>query len=227
MKSTTNEPRNTTSRDATTRLRRLTDRSTGQEDKRRVILDAAVRVFAHKGYHTSRVGDIAEEAGVAHGLLYHYFRSKEELLETIFRETWRDVLDAVRAVEETDESARDRLAGIAKILLRAWRRDPDLVRVLVREVTRSSHLQQRIGEIDAAFAGLERIIARGQQEGEFRSDLDPRMTSYVFYGALEEILTGWVLGQLEDGDEAITRAEETVVEVICGGLAADRETAKV
>jgi TetR/AcrR family fatty acid metabolism transcriptional regulator len=205
----------------------LTDRSTGQEDKRRLNLDAAVRVFAHKGYHTTRVGDIAEEAGVAHGLLYHYFRSKEELLETIFRETWRDVLDAVRAVEETDESARDRLAGIAKILLRAWRRDPDLVRVLVREVTRSSHLQERIDEIGAAFAGLERIIARGQQEGEFRSDLDARMASYVFYGALEEILTGWVLGQLEDGDEAIALAEQTVVEVICGGLAADREAAKV
>ena len=210
-----------------TTLRTLTDRSTGQEDKRRLILDAAVRVFARRGYHTSRVGDIAEEAGVAHGLLYHYFRSKEELLETIFRETWRDVLDAVRAVEETDESARDRLAGIAKILLRAWRRDPDLVRVLVREVTRSSHLQERIDEIGAAFAGLERIIARGQQEGEFRSDLDARMASYVFYGALEEILTGWVLGQLEDGDEAIALAEQTVVEVICGGLAADREAAKV
>jgi TetR/AcrR family transcriptional regulator, fatty acid metabolism regulator protein len=227
VKSTTNKPRSTTENDATTTLRRLTDRSTGQEDKRRLILDAAVRVFAHKGYHTSRVGDIAEEAGVAHGLLYHYFRSKEELLETIFRETWRDVLDAVRAVEETDESARDRLAGVAKILLRAWRRDPDLVRVLVREVTRSSHLQERIDEIDAAFAGLERIIVRGQQDGEFRSELDPRMASYVFYGALEEILTGWVLGQLEDGDEAIARAEQTVVEVICGGLAADREAAKV
>jgi TetR/AcrR family transcriptional regulator, fatty acid metabolism regulator protein len=227
VKSTTSKPRSTTENDATTTLKPLTDRSTGQEDKRRLILDAAVRVFAHKGYHTSRVGDIAEEAGVAHGLLYHYFRSKEELLETIFRETWRDVLDAVRAVEETDESARDRLAGVAKILLRAWRRDPDLVRVLVREVTRSSHLQERIDEIDAAFAGLERIIVRGQQEGEFRSELDPRMASYVFYGALEEILTGWVLGQLEDGDEAIARAEQTVVEVICGGLAADREAAKV
>jgi len=227
VKSTTSKPRSTTENDATTTLKPLTDRSTGQEDKRRLILDAAVRVFAHKGYHTSRVGDIAEEAGVAHGLLYHYFRSKEELLETIFRETWRDVLDAVRAVEETDESARDRLAGVAKILLRAWRRDPDLVRVLVREVTRSSHLQERIDEIDAAFAGLERIIVRGQQEGEFRSELDPRMASYVFYGALEEILTGWVLGQLEDGDEAIARAERTVVEVICGGLAADREAAKV
>src|SRR5205823_11693215 len=144
--------------------------STSSEDKRRLILDAAVRVFARKGYHTCRVSDIAEDAGVAHGLLYHYFRSKEELLETIFRETWRDVLDAIRTVEETDETARDRLAGIAKILLRAWRRDPDLVRVLVREVTRSSHLQRRVVEIDAAFAGLERIITRGQDEGEFRRD---------------------------------------------------------
>jgi len=203
----------------------LTGRSTGHEDKRRLILDAAVRVFARKGYHTSRVGDIAEEAGVAHGLLYHYFRSKEELLETIFRETWRDVLDAIRTVEETDESARDRLAGIAKILLRAWRRDPDLVRVLVREVTRSSHLQRRVVEIDAAFAGLERIIARGQEEGEFRADADARMVSYVFYGALEEILTGWVLGQLDDGDEQIAQAERTVIEVVCGGLAPDPVTA--
>jgi TetR/AcrR family transcriptional regulator, fatty acid metabolism regulator protein len=208
-------------------LSTLTDRSTGQEDKRRLILDASVRVFARKGYHTCRVGDIAEEAGVAHGLLYHYFRSKEELLETIFRETWRELLDAVQSVEETDETARERLAGIAKILLRSWRRDPDLVRVLVREVTRSSHLQERIDEIDAAFSGLERIIARGQEEGEFRADLDPRMAAYVFYGALEEILTGWVLGQLEDGDDQITRAEETVVGVICGGLASDREAARL
>jgi AcrR family transcriptional regulator len=206
-------------------LRTLTDRSTSQEDKRRLILDAAVRVFARKGYHASRVGDIAEEAGVAHGLLYHYFRSKEELLETIFRETWRDVLDAVRVIEETDETARERLAGVAKILLRAWRRDPDLVRVLVREVTRSTALQRRVDEIDQAFAALERIIAGGQQDGEFRADIDPRMVSYVFYGAVEEILTGWVLGQLDDGDEQIAAAEQTVIEVVCGGLTPDREAA--
>ena len=206
-------------------LRTLTDRSTGQEDKRRLILDAAVHVFAQKGYHTSRVGDIAEEAGVAHGLLYHYFRSKEELLETIVRETWRDVLDAVRVVEETDETAREQLAGVAKILLRAWRRDPDLVRVLVREVIRSATLQRQIVEIDQAFASLERIIANGQEEGEFRADVDPRMVSYVFYGALEEILTGWVLGQLDDGDEQIAAAEQTVIEVVCGGLSPDREAA--
>ncbi|HEX6663036.1 MAG TPA: TetR/AcrR family transcriptional regulator [Gaiellaceae bacterium] len=205
----------------------MTDRSTNQEDKRRLILEAAVHVFAHKGYHAARVGDIAEEAGVAHGLLYHYFPSKESLLETIFRETWRDVVDTVHSVEETETSARAQVAGITKILLRAWRRDPDLVRVLVRDVTRSSHLQDRIDEIATAFAGLERVIARGQEQGEFRADLDARMVSYVFYGALEEILTGWVMGQLEDGDDAIARAEETVVEVVCGGLASDREAARL
>ena len=205
----------------------MTDRSTNQEDKRRLILEAAVHVFARKGYHEARVGDIAEEAGVAHGLLYHYFPSKESLLETIFRETWGDVLGTIRSVEETEGTARAQIAGITKILLRAWRRDPDLVRVLVRDVARSSHLQDRVEEIGAAFAGLERVIARGQQQGEFRTDLDPRMVSYVFYGALEEILTGWVLGQLVDDDDAIARAEETVVEVVCGGLASDREAARL
>src|SRR5438067_3862904 len=111
-------------------LSTLTDRSTGQEDKRRLILDAAVRVFARRGYHTSRVGDIAEEAGVAHGLLYHYFVSKEQVLETVFRDTLTEVLNAFASVEESGEPAREQLRNVAAILLRAWRRDPDLVRVL-------------------------------------------------------------------------------------------------
>jgi TetR/AcrR family transcriptional regulator, fatty acid metabolism regulator protein len=200
-------------------LRTLTERTPAQEDKRRLILDAAVRVFARKGFHTCRVGDIAEEAGVAHGLLYHYFRSKDDVLESIFKETWADIIAAARMVEETDEPARERLAGIAKILLRAWRRDPDLVRVVVREIVRSPELQQRITDVHAAFAAIERIVARGQEDGEFRADVDARLASFVFNGALEEILTGWVLGTLDDGDEQIARAEQTVVEIVCGGLA--------
>jgi TetR/AcrR family transcriptional regulator, fatty acid metabolism regulator protein len=205
----------------------LTDRSTAQEDKRRLILEAAVHVFARKGFHTCRVGDIAEEAGVAHGLLYHYFRSKDEVLETIFKETWADILAAARMVEETDEPARDRLSGVAKILLRSWRRDPDLVRVVIREIVRSPELQRRIGDIHEAFAAIERIVARGQEQGEFRDDLEPRFASFVFYGALEQILTGWVLGTLGDGDEEIAAAERTVVEIVCGGLTPEREATPV
>jgi TetR/AcrR family fatty acid metabolism transcriptional regulator len=203
-------------------LRTLTGRSNGHEDKRRLILEAAVRVFARKGYHTCRVGDIAEEAGVAHGLLYHYFRSKEEVLDTVFRETWTDIVEAAHRVEETDESARDRLSGVAKILLRAWKRDPELVTVVVREGLRSPDLQRRVAEIRQAFEAIERIVVHGQEEGEFRSDVDARLASVVFYGALEEILTGWVIGTLEDGDEQIAAAERTVVEIVCGGLAPDR-----
>src|SRR5205085_2427219 len=117
----------------------LTERSNGSEDKRRLILEAAVRVFARKGYHTCRVGDIAEEAGVAHGLLYHYFRSKDEVLECIFKETWSDIIAAARMVEE--------------------------------------------------------------------------------------IVTGWVLGTLPEGEGELAAAERTVVEIVCGGLAPDRAPA--
>jgi TetR/AcrR family transcriptional regulator, fatty acid metabolism regulator protein len=195
----------------------LTERSV-TADKRRLLLDAAVRVFARKGFHAARVGDIAEEAGVAHGLLYHYFSSKEEVLATIFRETWTDLLEAVGDVERSDVGAREQMRQVAAILLRSWRRNPDLVRVLVREVTRSSEVERRIGEIDAAFEALERIVRKGQAAGELREDLDPRIAAVVFYGALEEILTGWVLGQIPDEDEDIARAEQTVVEILCDGV---------
>src|SRR4249919_1391544 len=148
-------------------LRRLTDRSTGQEDKRRVILDAAVRVFAAKGYHTCRVGDIAEEAGVAHGLLYHYFSSKEEVLQTVFRENWGELIERFRAVEASAEPAHEKLEGIAKILLRTWRNDPDLVTVMVREVARSQQLQGQVEDVREAFAILQRVIEEGQATGAF------------------------------------------------------------
>ena len=195
-------------------------RQAASEEKRRLIIDAAVRVFARDGYHTSRVGDIAEEAGVAHGLLYHYFSSKEEVLATLFRENWGELLERFDQVEQSDEPADEKLRGIAKILLRTGRNDPDLVRVMVREVARSSHLQEQVDEIGAGFATIQRVIERGQEEGVFRRDLDPRLASWIFYGGLEEILTGWVLGTLPDGDEEVARAERTIIDVVCGGLSA-------
>jgi TetR/AcrR family transcriptional regulator, fatty acid metabolism regulator protein len=198
----------------------LSVRSTAPEEKRRLLLAAAVRVFARKGYHTCRVGDIAEEAGVAHGLLYHYFQSKDAVLETIFRETWADLLRALRDIETTVSPAREQLRHVAATVLRTWRHDPDLVRVLVREVARGPQLQQEVEEIAEAFAAIERIVEQGQERGELRGDLDARLASVIFYGALEEILTGWVLGQLADGDEDVRRAEQTVVEVLCSGLVA-------
>jgi AcrR family transcriptional regulator len=208
----------------------LTDRSTNggsAADKRRVILDAAVRVFATKGYHTCRVGDIAEEAGIAHGLLYHYFASKEEVLQTIFRENWAELLEAFARIESSDEPPLAQLGAIAKVLLRAWRDRPDVVRVMVREVARSPQLQAQVDEIRSGFQVIQRVIERGQADGSFRPELDARLASWLFYGGLEEVLTGWVLGQLPDGDEEVARAERTVVELVSGGLARDGAAAAV
>jgi len=198
----------------------LTDRSIAQEERRRQILDAAVRVFARSGYHGSRVGDIAEEAGVAHGLLYHYFPSKEAVLQTIFRENWGALIERFRAVEAADEPAPEKLEGIAKILLRTWRNDPDLVTVMVREVARSQQLQGQVEEVREAFVIVQRVIEEGQATGAFRRDLDARLASWVVYGGLEEVLTGWVLGQLPAGEDEVAKAERTAIDLALRGLRA-------
>jgi AcrR family transcriptional regulator len=190
-----------------------------QEERRRQILDAAVRTFARKGYHSCRVSDIAEEAGVAYGLVYHYFDSKEAILEAIFRDTWGMMLKAIEAVEATEKSPREQLRKTAAIVLRTWRHNPDLVRVLVQEVTRSGEQMQReVGEIDLAFAALQRIVKRGQDEKVFRNDVSPRLAAWIVYGALEEILTGWVMGTLVGEEADVAEAERAVTVILCDGL---------
>jgi TetR/AcrR family fatty acid metabolism transcriptional regulator len=189
--------------------------ATARADRRRQILEAAVRAFARKGYHATRVGEIAEEAGVAYGLVYHYFGSKEEVLETIFRDTWTQMLARVREVREEGGPAEQQVHKVTALLLRTWRRDPDLVRVLVREVTRSpEQMRRQIDEIGHAYEVLETIVVRGQETGGFRADVDPKVAATVFYGALEEVLTGWVMGQLPDTDEDIARAEHDVTAML-------------
>ena len=188
------------------------------EDKPRRILDAAVRVFAAQGYDASRVGDVAKEAGVAYGLVYHYYGSKDAVLEAVFREAWGRLLAAVALAEETGEDAAEQLELVVKIVLRAWRDDPNLVRLLVREITRSPHIQDELDEIGQAFASLQRIVARGQSAGTFRSDLDPQLAAWMLYGALEEVLTGWVLGQLSHDAAALAAAEHEVTATFVNGL---------
>jgi TetR/AcrR family fatty acid metabolism transcriptional regulator len=183
-------------------------------------LDAAVRVFARKGFHASRVGDIAEEAGVAHGLLYHYFRSKDEVLATIFRESWELLASDTNRIESADVPLREQLRRFARIYLGSWLMTPDLIAVLVREIARSPAVGNQIEEVGGVFLSLQRMIESAQERGEVRADCDPRLAAWAVYGALEEILTGRVLGQLPAEEEDVERAVLTVVDVAHAGLAA-------
>lgn len=200
---------------------------TAAEEKRQLLLDAATRVFARKGFHASRVGDIAEEAGVAHGLLYHYFESKEEVLDAIFHEEWADLLAEIEEIETSADSAREQLRRVAARVLGQWQRNPDLIRVIVRDLTRSPEIQARIGEIVKPIEAIQRIISRGRRTGEFRADLDPVVAGVIYYGGIDELLSGWVLGQLRSSKKLIAEAERQLDAIVASTFVAVSEPAGV
>jgi AcrR family transcriptional regulator len=189
-------------------------------DRRRQILDAAIRVFARQGFHRCRVSDIADEAGVAYGLVYHYFNSKDQVLNELFSERWSLMLDAIDEVDRQPMPARDKLDAVAGFIIDSYRHNPELMKVIIVEVTRAANSFGRthLPEITRAYDGIAKLVAGGQEQGEFRRDLDPAIASMWFYGAIEQLLSGWVFDLIPHTDHDFVRARRMVVETICGGL---------
>ena len=199
-----------------------TARSQAARDKRRQILDAAVRVFARQGFHACRVSDIADDAGVAYGLVYHYFSSKDEVLDTLFLERWNVLLEAIRETDRQDISPREKLYAIASFIVDSYRHDPDLMKVIIVEVTRAANSfgQTHLAQIREAYALIAGIVEAAQREGEFKRTVSAEFAALAFYGAIEQVLTGWIFDLLPRGDEEYEQAKSFVVETICGGLEA-------
>jgi TetR/AcrR family transcriptional regulator, fatty acid metabolism regulator protein len=191
-------------------------------DRRRQILDAGIRVFARQGFHSCRVSDIADEAGVAYGLVYHYFKSKDQVMNELFTERWSLLLAAIDEVDVKDVSGREKLDTVARFIIDSYRYDPELMKVIIVEVTRAANSFGRthLPEISRAYESIAKIVSGAQESGEFRSDIDPQIASMWFYGAIEQLLSGWVFELIPDGDGDFDRAREMVVETICGGLEA-------
>jgi AcrR family transcriptional regulator len=189
-------------------------------DKRRVILDAAVRVFARQGFHACRVSDIADEAGVAYGLVYHYFASKDEVLDTLFLERWNVMLEMIHEVDARELPAREKLQAIASFIVDSYRHDPDVMKVIIVEVTRAANSfgQTHLAQIREAYSLIGEIVTKAQDEGAFKREIDAGFAAMAFYGAIEQMLTGWIFGLLPEGEEHFERAKWLVVETVCGGL---------
>ena len=196
-------------------------------EKRRLILDAAVRVFAEQGFNQCRVSDIADEAGVAYGLVYHYFRSKDEVLDTLFLERWNVMLDVIRELDGQQRPARDKLYAIASFIVDSYRHDPDLMKVIIVEVTRAANSfgQTHLDKITEAYELIADIVARAQADGTFKDTVTPRFAAMAFYGVIEQVLSGWIFETLPGGDAEFEEAKSLVVETICGGLDAVSATA--
>jgi TetR/AcrR family fatty acid metabolism transcriptional regulator len=189
-------------------------------DKRRQILDAAIRVFARQGFHATRVSDIADEAGVAYGLVYHYFNSKEEVLNELFAERWSLLL---AAIEETDRAGgphRARLAAVASFIIDSYRHDPELMKVIIVEVTRAANSfgQTHLPEIRRAYQSIAKIVADGQEANAFRRDIDPMFASMAFYGGVEQLLSGWIFNVIPTTEADFDEAKDLLVTTICDGL---------
>jgi AcrR family transcriptional regulator len=192
----------------------------GGVDKRRLILDAAIRVFARRGFHSCRVSDVADEAGVAYGLVYHYFDSKEEILNTLFNERWQLMLDAIVAIDETDEPAREKLYQVASFIVDSYRYEPDLMKVIIVEVTRAANSfgRDHLGKIREAYDMIGQIVEGAQREGAFKQEISSDFAALMFYGAIEQLLSGWIFDVIPQSEADFEQAKSLVVEAICGGL---------
>jgi TetR/AcrR family fatty acid metabolism transcriptional regulator len=166
------------------------------DDKRRRILAAAVRVFARKGYFAARVSDVARRAGVADGTIYLYFRGKEDILVSLFDERMAGHLAAVREQIASVPGAPERLRTIAERHLRALGADRDLAVVFQVELRQSTRFMERFTASWLAdyLAMIGEVIERGRREGSLRSDLPRKLATKAFFGALDELVTSWVIG---------------------------------
>jgi len=201
-------------------------------DKREKILDAAIAVFARRGYHGSRISDIAREAGIAYGLVYHYFKNKEEILGQVFERRWGVFLEALEEIAAEQTSAAEKLSSVAALILNAYRVRPEWVKVLVIEIQRSARFAEpgQLRAFGQFFGVVERILLEGQRAGELRPDVDPRIACTAFVGALELAITRLVL-KLAAVDESAPGAQDyylnvarAVVEIFLHGLAAPERT---
>ncbi len=179
-----------------------------------------MRVFARQGFHACRVSDIADEAGVAYGLVYHYFGSKDEVLDTLFLERWNVMLEVIREIDARDLPAREKLYAIASFIIDSYVHDPDLMKVIIVEVTRAANSfgQTHLTTIREAYQQIAEIVTTAQADGTFRSDVSADFAAMVFYGVIEQVLTAWIFGLLPVGAQECEQAKEMVIETVCSGL---------
>jgi len=186
-------------------------------DKREAILRAAIKVFARKGYFNSKVADIAGEAGIADGTVYLYFKSKDEILHSIFDRAMAEFIEDGRKELENIEYPAERLRKIAELHLEKLGADRDLAVVFQVELRGSTKFMQEFSA--AGFAEyldiIRQTIENGQKTGAFRTDLKPIVGAKILYGAIDEMVTNWILSKKA---YALAPMADEVMKVFLGGL---------
>jgi TetR/AcrR family fatty acid metabolism transcriptional regulator len=195
-------------------------RKARQADKRRRIIEASVAVFADKGFYGARISDVAEVAGVADGTIYLYFKSKDDLMISVFREKMGEILQRFSILRDIDDPV-EKLRRYISEHLALVEEQPKLMQVLTVELRQSARFMRMnppaaFGRYLALLAG---IIDRGQKRGVFRAGLDPAVAARALFGAVDEISLSWVLASEEEA-ERLDRAQiaEQLTDFVLDGL---------
>lgn len=188
-------------------------------DKRERILDAAVRVFASKSFHTATVAEIAREAGVADGTIYLYFKNKDDLLICLFEERMGEINEGMRKAVAQCRTPLEKLRTFVRHHLEEVARRPELAEVLTVELRQSARLMK---EYEAVAFGsyldiLSEILEEGIADGSIRGDVDVKAIRRAIFGALDEVALSWLLGGRRFD---LARNAEQLAELLTRGLAA-------
>ena len=188
--------------------------------KREQILDAALEVFSRKGVYATRIADIATEAGIAYGLVYHYFKNKEEIINTIFEQRWAQVTERLEDASKSGSDARDRLERAAGVFIEAYRSRPQVGERLLLEIPPMSKFLEpiHVEQIAGAFAVVTRIIEQGQSEGQLSQRVHSSLLMLLFLGGLQLVLQCQVLGLFRAPDGFEVEGSRVVVDLFLNGV---------
>lgn len=195
-----------------------------KKDVKTAIFEAACNVIRDKGFHQARITDIAKQAGISYGLVYHYFGSKADLFDAIVNEWWNGLYSMMDEYEAQEVSALEKLTAILDHFLQVYEERPELVHIFITEISRSSAnlTPERLDFFKHFFDRTEKIMARGQSDGVLRSDMRARYLTYIFVGALEGFVSAMVLGnQPLKGKDRKKRVSDALLDVFIHGAKAD------
>ena len=188
-------------------------------DRAQQIIEAAVRVFARKGYYNSRVSDIAREAGIAAGTIYLYFKTKDDILVTLFRDKMAEFVGALRKAIADEPDAASKVRRLVALHFRMLEENPQLAEGVQVELRQGQKFFRGASsqEIGAYFALIGSMLEEGVAEGRFRSSLPVKVATKMLFGAMDQMATSWVLGKR--GYRLVDTAD-AVAEIFLQGVAA-------
>ena len=196
---------------------RRTPRSRHTGDKRDLILKAATKLFARRGFFNAQVADVAREAGVAAGTVYLYFQSKDDLLISIFERTMHEGLEAGRQALAGVSDPVERLRRLALVHLERLGQDRDLAVVFQVELRQSTKFMERFSStlLQDYLHAIRDAVADAQTAGRFRREVSPTFAAKVLYGALDEMATNWILSRRR---YALAAQANEVVDLFVNGM---------